>query len=163
MSTPEHPTPERARFDPRPQHVENVPLRRHLISHVETYDVTAQELRSIERESLDVGQDFQFASNTASIGTTLLIALILTKIDSPKVLASFVSVTIGMGVLSLYFFIRYFRKQNATRSTIQEIRERQVGPLGEEGHEILPNQLEQLPSEPEDPEEVIRPEPGKGS
>jgi hypothetical protein len=163
MNTPEHPAPDQARFDPRAQHVENVPLRRHLISHVETYDVTAQELRSIERESLHVGQDFQFASNTASIGVTLLVALILTKIDSPTLRASFVAITIGMGVLSLYFFIRFFRGLSGTRSTIQEIRERQVGPFGEEGHEIPPNELAQLPSEPEDPEEPIRPEPGRGS
>jgi hypothetical protein len=128
---------------------------------VETYEVTAQELNSIEREALDVGHDFHYALNTAAVGITLLVSLVLTDIPSPKVYASFVAVTIGMGVLSLYFFRKYFRQRRAIRSTIQEIRERQIEPLGEEGHEIPPSQLAQLPSEPENPEETVEPEPGQ--
>jgi len=130
---------------------------------VETYDVTAQELRSIERESLDVGQDLQLASNATSIAVTLFIALMLTEIKSPKLYASFVAVALAMGVLAAYFFIRYFRKRSSTQTTIREIRERGVGPLGEEGHEIPPSKLAQLPSEPENPEEAAVPRPGQGS
>lgn len=50
------------------QSSEKIPLRRHALPHLEMYDVTAEELKSIEKESLDVGQDFQFASIALSIG-----------------------------------------------------------------------------------------------
>jgi hypothetical protein len=134
------------------QQNDRIPLRRHTLPHVETYDVTAQELRSIERESLDVGQDLQFASITLTAAISFLIALILTDIPSPKVFASFVAVTLATGVLSTAFFIRYFRKKRNTKSTIQEIKDRQVGPLGDEEHVIAPAELAELPSEPETPE-----------
>src|ERR1700752_2659700 len=112
MSSSGQPPDQQATFEPRPQHLENIPLRRHPIRHVETYDVTAQELRSIERESLDVGQDLQFASNASSIAVTLFISLLLTEIKSPRLSAAFVAVAIAMTVLAVYFFIRYFRKRS---------------------------------------------------
>lgn len=136
---------------------DKIPLRRHAVSHLETYDVTAQELKAIERESLDVGQDFQFASNAFSIGATLLVALVLTEIASPTRYACFFAVMVAMLALAAYFGIQYRRKRRATRSTIQEIRERQLGPLGEEGHEISLSELAEAPSEPENPDDSRKP------
>jgi hypothetical protein len=127
---------------------DNIPLRRHSLRHLEMYDVTGQELNSIERESLDVGQDFQFASNAFATAISFLVALLLTEIQSPKRYASFVAVVVIMAVLALYFGLRYFRKRGAVQSTIQEIRARQVGPVGEEGHELRPADLAALPVTP---------------
>jgi hypothetical protein len=124
---------------------DKITLRRHSISQLDTYDVTAYELDGIERECLDVGQDFHFTSNTLSIGVSFLIALVLTTIESPKIYACFFALVLVMGVLTLYFGIRYIRKRGATRSTIQRIRERQVGPVGDERLELRPSDLAALP------------------
>lgn len=151
MSTPAQPPGPHKGYDPKPQH-ENIPLRRHPISHLETYDVTAQELRAIERESLDVGQDFQFGSVALAIGASFLIAMLLTTIPSPTRFACFFAVVLVMFVFAGYFFLKYARKRTATRSTIQEIRDRQLGPLGEEGREITLRELDRAPSGPENPD-----------
>jgi hypothetical protein len=43
---------------------ENIPIRRHSINQLDTYEASADELDHIETECMDVGQDFQFASIT---------------------------------------------------------------------------------------------------
>jgi hypothetical protein len=150
MSNPAQP-PGKARFEARPQQ-DTILLKRHPISHLETYEVSAHELDSIERESLGVGQDLTFASIFASIAATLVVALVLTRIDSRKVFDTFVAATIITILSATYCFTSYFRKRKATKSTIQEIRDRQLGPVGDEQREILPSELADLPSGPENPE-----------
>jgi len=54
-----------------------------------------------------------------------------------------------MSALTIYFFIGYFRKRKSTRSTIQEIRERQVGPIGDETHQLRPAELATMPLVPQ--------------
>lgn len=151
MSAHAQPPGQHKGYEPRPQH-ETIRVRRHRISHLEMYEVTAQDLRSIERESLGVGQDLTFASIAASTAVTLLAALFLTTIDSRKVFDSFVATTIIALGFAAYLFTSYFRKRGATKSTIQEIRDRQIGPFGDEEREILQSELAELPSEPENPE-----------
>jgi len=155
MSTPAPPPGQHGGYHSLPGH-DTIPIRRHPISHLETYDVTAQELNAIERESLEVGQDFHFALNAFAIGISFLIAILLTTIPSPTVYACFFAVVLVMFVLGIYFSIRYVRTRKATRSTIQQIRERQAGPLGEEGHEISLSELAEAPSEPENPDDSGR-------
>lgn len=130
---------------------DNIPLRRHPLPHVETYDVTAQELTSIENESFNVGQDLQFGTSALSIAATLLVALLLTDIPSPKRYACFFAATLTTAALAVYFFIQHLRKRGNFRSTIQTIRDRQIGPVGEEGHEIRPGDLAALTVTPPPP------------
>jgi len=118
---------------------------RHPISGVHVYEVMPHELDTVEKESLDLGQDFQFGLCSLSIFGTLFVALLLTEIKSPKLYASFVAATILFGVFSLFFLSKYFRARKSFKSTIQTIRERQVGPLGEEGRELRPAEVAQLP------------------
>jgi len=127
---------------------DHIPIERHRLRTVHTYDVTAQELNAIERESLDVGQDFQYALFFAGICVTLLISIGLTQIPSPTRHADFVAVAFASGVLAIYFGGRYRRKRKGTRTTIQEIKARQVGPVGDESHELRPAELVKLPLVP---------------
>jgi len=140
---------------------EQVRVRRHSIAQLDTYDVTEDELQSIERECKDIGQDFQFASNCLSIGVSFFIALKLTKIDSPTVYACFFSVVLVMGVLTFYFGRSWLRSKNALKGIIQRIRERQVGPVGDEGHEMTPAAVAALPVTPSPPpqSEPVQPAP----
>lgn len=127
---------------------EKITLRRHSITCVDTVEVFTHELDGIERESLDVGQDLQYASITASIAATILVAILLTEIRSPTRYAAFFAAFVAFGVLALYFFSNYYRKRTNFRSTIQTIRARQVGPVGEQGREMRPAEVAQLPAEP---------------
>ena len=120
---------------------DHIPLRRHSINLLDTFEVSADELDRIESECMDVGQDFQFASVTASVGISFLIALVLTRIDSRQVFDIFVLVTLlGFGG-AFYFGLRYRRKKQLYTPIIQRIRQRQVGPVGESGHELRPAEL----------------------
>lgn len=127
---------------------DHIPIERHRLRTVHTYDVTAQELSAIERESLDVGQDFQYALFFAGVCLTLLISIGLTQIPSPSRHADFVAVAFASGVLATYFGDRYRRKREDTRTTIQEIKARQVGPVGDESHELRPAELVNMPLVP---------------
>jgi ABC-type multidrug transport system fused ATPase/permease subunit len=140
-----------------PSNGEHIPIRRHSINQLETYDVAVDDLDRIEAECKNVGQDLQFASNSLSFGISFLIALIFTTIDSPKVFACFFAVMVLMFVLSVYFGIRYYRTKETVQSTIQRIKERQVGPVGEEGSELSPKVLANLPvgQAPAPPTDVV--------
>lgn len=126
---------------------ERIPLRRHSIGQLDTYDVTSDELNRIEQECMDVGQDFQFASVCGTAFLSFLIAMTATKIESNRVFDCFFIVTILGFVGAAYFGKRYFRKKKAFKPIIQAIRERKadVGPVGEKGHELPPNELAKLP------------------
>jgi hypothetical protein len=124
---------------------DKITLRRHSISQLETYDVTADELDGIERDCMDVGQDFQFASISLSVAVSFLIALILTRIESDRVYLSFFAIVTMGFVFTIYFGTLYSRKKRAFQSTIQRVRDRQVGPVGSEGQELPPSVLANLP------------------
>lgn len=102
---------------------DHIPIERHRLRTVHTYDVTAQELNAIERESLDVGQDFQYALFFAGICVTLLISIGLTQIPSPTRHADFVAVAFASGVLAIYFGGRYRRKRKALELRFRKSRQ----------------------------------------
>ena len=117
---------------------------RHRISGVHLYEVLPYELDAVEKESLDLGQNFQFGLCSLSIFATLLVAFLLTEIPSPTRYACFFAAILVFGILGFSFLLNYYRAQKSFKSTIQTIRERQVGPLGEEGRELRPTEVAQL-------------------
>jgi hypothetical protein len=65
----------------------------------------------------------------------------------PKTFATFVALA-GLGfILFLVFVIRWAGNLKRRESLFRRIRERQIGPVGEEGTEIEPDQLAALPSD----------------
>jgi hypothetical protein len=128
-----------------PLNSETVPLRRHSISHVETYEITADELDRLQQECMGTGQDLQFALVALTIGISCLVSLLLTTITSRRIFDGFLVFTIVGFVFAIYFGIQYKRKKRTMESVVQRVMDRQVGPVGEEGRELRPAELAGLP------------------
>jgi hypothetical protein len=133
-----------------------IEIRRHPLPHVETYDVTADELDRIENESKNVGQDFQYCSICVTAAIAFFIAIITTEIKSARVYQTFLIITLIGFVFAIYFGQAYVRGKDKCRSTIDKIRERQIGPVGEEGRELKPADVAELSPVPAPPS-VLRP------
>jgi len=123
---------------------DKINLRRHALSHVESYDVTADELVQIEEESRTVGQDLQYASNGLTAAIAFGIAIWGTEIKSPRVYQTFFMLALTGLIVAAYCGQKYFRGRKRCRTVIQRIRERQIGPVGEEGKELRPSQVAAL-------------------
>ena len=105
----------------------------------------------MEKDTVSVSEDFSFALAGISIAVTIASVLFTVKIESERVYNSFLVVMILGFVVALYCGVRWFRGRRTFGKTVQKIRGR-VGPLGEEGKEIDPQQLENLsPAETKEP------------
>ena len=127
---------------------DKINVRRHAIPHVETYEITADELSRIETEAIATAQDFQYCSIALTVAISFSIALFATEIKSERTFEVFTIMAICGFVFALYFGQSHMRGKTRTKSVIQSIRERQIGPIGEEGHELKPAQVAQLPPVP---------------
>ena len=133
---------------------QQIPLRRHGLTHVELYDVTREELDSIKRESNDLELNFQVALFCFTGATSFFAALITTTPDSRRVFDVFVIFVFGGIILGAFFGIKWYRGRKYFSSTVDRILERQVGPLGQEGRELRPAELAGLPSQPAGPVQI---------
>jgi len=124
---------------------DKINVRRHAIPHVETYEITADELSRIETEAIATGQDFQYCSICLTAAISFSVALFATEIKSERTFDVFTILAICGFVFAAYFGQRHMRGKGRTKSVIQGIRERQIGPVGEEGRELRPAQVAQLP------------------
>ena len=115
---------------------EKIDTRRHSIGLVEIYELTSDELDRIETEAMSVGQDLQYCSICLTAGLSFLIALITTEIKSIHTYAIFFVLTVSGLLFATYFGQKFFRDRKKCKSVIQRIRDRQVGPIGEQGKEI---------------------------
>ena len=55
----------------------HIPILRHGLHHLETYEITADELNRIEREGGDIGFDFQIAQFCLTIAASFLANLLI--------------------------------------------------------------------------------------
>lgn len=131
---------------------EHIEIRRHRLSGLDVCDVTTDELDSIERIGSNVGLDFNVALFSLGISLSFLASLLNTKIESRQVFDTFVSFAILGTALSVIFFIKWSLSRKEFSSLIQKIRDRQIGPTGNEGKELKPGELEKLPSEQAEPQ-----------
>jgi hypothetical protein len=127
----------------------HIPVRRHGLSHVETYEVTADELDRIESEGADVGFNFHIGLACLTTATSFLVVLFTSPPpdNQPKTFIVFVVIIVVGFLAGIIFAIKWFLARGAFAAVIRRIRERQVGPLGEKGQELKLEQLEDLPSE----------------
>ena len=129
-------------MDPSPPKV-----RWHPVSDLDMYAVTGDELDRIENESLEVGQDFQFASVWLTIAIAFLVALLSTTIDSLWVFMFFLLMVICGITFTVYFGWSWLRKRGMVLTTINKIRARQVGTAGDEANPLPPENLSSPPAE----------------
>jgi hypothetical protein len=126
---------------------DQIPIRRHRVEHVETYDVFGDELDAIEREAATIGTDLQYALFWLPLGLSFTASLLLTTIKSDRVYSAFFIITVMSYAFAVYFGIRWWQRKGNFQRLLSKIRERQVGPVGDEGKELKPAELEALPSE----------------
>jgi len=126
---------------------DQIPIRRHRLLDLHSYDVTGDELDQIEQEAMEVGQDLTFASISITALVSIAITLTTVTIQSDRTFSVYVAVAIAVAVFSVYFTIKWQRGKKRGVTIIQRIRQREVGPLGEEGREVKRSELDQLPSQ----------------
>ena len=122
---------------------EQIQLRRHGIRDLEVCDVTMDELAQLEKEGSDVGFDFQVAQFCMTLAGSFLTGLILSPPppDARRTFDVFVSLVIIGFFLGAIFGIKWFRSRGAFSATLKRIRSRQIGPVGDEGHQIQASDL----------------------
>lgn len=131
---------------------EHIPIRRHRLSGLDICDVTTTELNNIEKEGCDVGLDFQIAEFCLAAALSFLAATLSNTPASNRVFTVFVVIIIVCFILGAIFGLKWWKGRGRFAKLIQEIRDRPIGPVGEEGKELEPGQLAALPST-EPPEE----------
>lgn len=127
-----------------PKKREQIVVERHTFDELVIYEVTGQELDQMEQETLTVGEDFSFALSGLSIGITLGSVLATVPIESNRVFNVFVILMVLGFLVALYCGVRWLKARRKFTGVVTRIRTR-LGPLGEEGKEIDPQQLENLP------------------
>lgn len=125
---------------------EQIPIKRHRLEQVETFEVSGDELERIEREASSVGTYLQYALFWLPVGISLTATLSLTTISSNRVYISFFVVMVMSYAFGLFFLVRWYQTRDVFKELIRKIRDRQVGPVGEEGKELKPADLAELPS-----------------
>jgi hypothetical protein len=126
----------------------HIPIRRHGIRDVESYEVKAEELEFIERVGSDIGFDFQVAQFCITSAVCFLVGLILSPPppDARKTFDFLVLMIIVGFAIGTIFGIKWYRNRGSFATKIQEIKERPVIPVGDEHHPMRPSELAGLPS-----------------
>ena len=109
--------------------------------------MTADELDQIELESMSVGQDFSFGAICLTAALSFFITIVTVRIESERLWNSFFIIMFLGFIGTVYFGIRWYRGKKHGVRVIERIREREIGPYGEEGGEIKANEAAALPAE----------------
>lgn len=128
---------------------ERIPKRAHRVAHVETYEVTSDELDTIEHGYTSRQNDLNFLSISVSVFVSFLLNIFTVlrhETGSTWMHQFYWAVTVTSGAASIYLAVRWYRSRRFEKPFFERIRARAIGPLGEEGKEIKPVELETLPS-----------------
>jgi hypothetical protein len=98
---------------------EQIPIRRHRVSDVHFYDVTADELNQIETDSAAIGTDLNFALVSAGIFATFLLTLSTAKVDSDRIFAVYVAIMVVLAIASIFFGVRWWGASRRGLGVIQ--------------------------------------------
>jgi hypothetical protein len=126
---------------------EHIPIRRHRLSGLDICDVTMDELDALERIGSNVGLDFNVSLFSLGVSLSFLTALFSTKIDSRQTFDVFIVFTIMGAALAIIFGIKWFFNRGEFSRLIEKIRNRQVGPIGDDQH-AEPGSLPSVPLTP---------------
>ncbi len=125
---------------------ERIPAKRHRLKELELYDVSGDELDNLEQMGSNVGTDLQFCTFWFSVAITATLTLIAVPITNAHVYTVYLVATFFGYGFGAYSGVRWWRARGQFSKCIDKIRERQVGPVGEEGKELKPSELDTLPS-----------------
>ncbi len=113
---------------------EHIPIRRHRLMGLDVCDVTTDELDDIERETGDLGLDFQISQFCLTTAIAFLAATLSNPPISERVYTVFVVMIVIGFAIGLIFALKWWRGRGAFSRLIQKIRDRQVGPIGDDEH-----------------------------
>jgi len=130
---------------------DHIPVRRHGIAALEAFDVTADELDTIERECKNVGLDFQVAVCCITGAISFLVAILTSTPKSRLISDSFVIVIVLGFALGAVFLLRWRNDRGLLMSILARIRDRQLVPAGDESHQLRPAEIAQLQPIPAPP------------
>ena len=126
---------------------DNIPAARYRISRIDTYEVAVSDFDRIEEVASTVGSDLTFATTGLSVAVTLTITLAVSPISNEHLHTEFfIVMCFGYGA-ALYCGFRWWRQRGELKKLVDRIRKMQVGPLGEQGKEIKPSDLANMPLE----------------
>jgi len=126
---------------------ETITVHRHKISHLEMFEVTEDELDRFQYEEPQKSHRLSIALCALSFAGAFGISLATGwKSMGPRTFATFVALTVLGVILFLFFVFGWASNLKRRELLFRRIRERQIGPVGEEGTEIEPDQLAGLPS-----------------
>ena len=124
-------------------------VERHAVDRLVVYEVFQEDLDQLEREASTVSEDVTFGVFTFATAISFSIALATTTIESIKVFNIFWVVTLVSWLATVFFGVRWYRGRERYKGVISTIKARS-GPLGEEGKELQPAELENLSVTPRD-------------
>jgi hypothetical protein len=120
--------------------------KRHRLQHLDLYDVSGDELDNIEQLGTTVGTDLQFCTFWLPIGISAALTLIAVPIPNIHVYQTYLAAAFAGFGFGIFFGVRWWSTRGQFKKCLDKIRQRQVGPVGEEGKELKPSELESLPS-----------------
>ena len=132
--------------------LEHIEVRRHRLPGLDVCDITMDELDYIEHVGSNVGIDFNVGLFSLGVSLSFLASLSNTTIESRRVFDTFVLLAIVGAALAVIFLLKWWRSRDEFSSLIQKIRDRQIGPTGDEGKELKPGDLEKLPPQEAGPQ-----------
>jgi hypothetical protein len=123
----------------------SIPAVRHRLKGVVTYEVPADDFERIKEEGSAVGTDLQFATVCIPVAITLTITLCTVTITRDRLFEVFFLWMLVFYVLGIFFGFRAWRQRGRFGRLMNRIVALQVGPIGEQGKELRPSELESLP------------------
>ncbi len=136
---------------------EQVQLRVHGLGPMDAYHVTEEELENIVRTGSDLGLDFQYAQFGITLALSFLASLLVSPVPFGKVYVFFLVIICVGFFFGLSNGFRWYRNRGAFSALIRKIKDRQVGPVGKQGKEVTPGELNQLDSSASPPVQQVEP------
>jgi hypothetical protein len=124
-----------------------IPIARHRIGRIDTYEVPVSDFDRIEEVAGTVGSDLTFATLGLSVAVTLTVTLNTVTIVNERLHNEFFIVTVMFYLLAVVCGYRWWRQVGDLKKLMDRIRKMQVGPLGDEGQEYSSAALANMPLE----------------
>lgn len=125
---------------------EELLVERHPFSGLVLYEVSGDEMDQIEKETLSISEDFSFGIAGLSVALSFMSTLVTVDITSDRTFYVFFIIMCLGFLVALHCGVRWFRTRQNFKGAIIRIKSR-VGPLGQEGKEVQPSELANLPQE----------------
>lgn len=118
---------------------DEIHVNRARLGSITLYDVTEDELETIERGSPSSNY-LNFAIALLSIAASFIVSLFTTKIDDDRVFLTFITVVIIAVIAGVFLLFLWWRTNQSSKEVFKRIRSRknpeEVRALIEEGEEI---------------------------